>query len=91
MARDQRLPSLFKAINRTTKTPVFSIVISSVIVFIAVTIRDLEHISTVTSIFSLTGYSLVNVALIIFRRKNRSWSGNSGCRFSRSHRCSASV
>lgn len=69
MARDQRLPSLFKAINRTTKTPVFSIVISSVIVFIAVTIRDLEHISTVTSIFSLTGYSLVNVALIIFRRK----------------------
>lgn len=39
------------------------------IVFIAVTIRDLEHISTVTSIFSLTGYSLVNVALIIFRQK----------------------
>lgn len=69
MARDQRLPSLFKAINRTTKTPVFSIVVSSVIVFIAVTIRDLEHISTVTSIFSLTGYSLVNVALIIFRQK----------------------
>ena len=69
MARDQRLPSLFKAINRTTKTPVFSIVVSSVIVFIAVSIRDLEHISTVTSIFSLTGYSLVNVALIIFRQK----------------------
>lgn len=69
MARDQRLPSLFKAINKTTKTPVFSIVVSSVIVFIAVTLRDLEHISTVTSIFSLTGYSLVNVALIIFRQK----------------------
>ena len=31
MARDQRLPSLFKAINRTTKTPVFSIVMSSII------------------------------------------------------------
>lgn len=69
MARDQRLPSLFKTINRTTKTPVFSIVVSSIIVVIAVTIRDLEHISTVTSIFSLTGYSLVNVALIIFRKK----------------------
>ncbi len=69
MARDQRLPSLFKAINRTTKTPVFSIVMSSIIVFIAVSIRDLEHISTVTSIFSLTGYSLVNVALILFRQK----------------------
>ena len=69
MARDQRLPSLFKAINKTTKTPIFSIVVSSIIVFIAVSIRDLEHISTVTSIFSLTGYSLVNVALIIFRKK----------------------
>ncbi|MDE5952193.1 MAG: amino acid permease, partial [Acetatifactor sp.] len=69
MARDQRLPSLFKTINRTTKTPIFSIVVSSIIVVIAVSIRDLEHISTVTSIFSLTGYSLVNVALIIFRLK----------------------
>ena len=69
MARDQRLPGLFKTINRTTKTPVFSIVATSVIVMIAVSIRDLEHISTVTSIFSLTGYSLVNVALIIFRQK----------------------
>lgn len=69
MARDNRLPSLFKTINRTTKTPVFSIIITSIIVVIAVTIKDLEHISTVTSIFSLTGYSLVNVALIIFRRK----------------------
>lgn len=69
MARDQRLPSIFKTVNRTTKTPVFSIVVTSVIVLIAVSIRDLEHISTVTSIFSLTGYSLVNVALMIFRRK----------------------
>ena len=69
MARDQRLPGLFKTINRTTKTPVFSIVATSVIVIIAVSIKDLEHISTVTSIFSLTGYSLVNVALIIFRQK----------------------
>ena len=68
MARDQRLPSLFKTINRTTKTPIFSIVVSTIIVVIAVSIRDLEHISTVTSIFSLTGYSLVNVALIIFRK-----------------------
>ena len=29
MARDNRLPSLFKTINRTTKTPVFSIIITS--------------------------------------------------------------
>lgn len=69
MARDNRLPGIFKTVNRRTKTPVFSIIATSVIVVIAVSIRDLEHISTVTSIFSLTGYSLVNVALIIFRKK----------------------
>jgi nucleotide-binding universal stress UspA family protein len=56
-------------INPSTKTPIFSILIAGFIVVIAVTIRDLEHISTVTSIFSLTGYSLVNVALMIFRKK----------------------
>jgi amino acid transporter/nucleotide-binding universal stress UspA family protein len=69
LSRDQRFPSLFKVINPSTKTPIFSILIAGFIVVIAVTIRDLEHISTVTSIFSLTGYSLVNVALMIFRKK----------------------
>lgn len=48
MARDQRLPSLFKTTNKNV---------------IAVAIRDLEHISTVISNFSLTGYSLVNLAI----------------------------
>ena len=70
MARDNRLPGIFKTVNRRTKTPVVSIVATSVIVVVAVSIRDLAHISTVTSIFSLTGYSLVNVALIIFRKKS---------------------
>ena len=70
MARDNRLPGIFKTVNRRTKTPVVSIVATSVIVVVAVSIRDLEHISTVTSIFSLTGYSLVNVALIIFMKKS---------------------
>ena len=70
MARDNRLPGIFKTVNRRTKAPVVSSVATSVIVVVAVSIRDLEHISTVTSIFSLTGYSLVNVALIIFRKKS---------------------
>jgi amino acid transporter/nucleotide-binding universal stress UspA family protein len=68
LARDQHFPAIFKTISRKTRTPIFSIVVSSLIVVVAVTIKDLEHISTVTSIFSLTGYSLVNVALMIFRK-----------------------
>ncbi|WP_027340721.1 amino acid permease [Halonatronum saccharophilum] len=69
MARDKHLPSLFKSISPKTKTPVFSVIGAAFIVIIATTIRDLEHISTITSIFSLTGYSFVNVAVIIFRTK----------------------
>lgn len=69
LSRDQRFPSIFKVINKSTKTPIFSIVVTGLIIVSAVTVRNLEHISTVTSIFSLTGYSLVNVALMIFRKK----------------------
>ncbi len=69
LARDQHFPAAFKVINSKTKTPIFSIIIAGIIIVISVSIRNLEHISTITSIFSLTGYSLVNVALIIFRKK----------------------
>ncbi|MBN2788778.1 MAG: amino acid permease, partial [Candidatus Delongbacteria bacterium] len=69
MARDRKLPSVFKNINKKTKTPVFSILSVAGIVVIATALKNLENISTVTSIFALTGYSLVNVALIIFRKK----------------------
>jgi len=69
MARDQRLPAIFKHIHPKTKTPVFSILFAAVIVFISTSIRDLNHIATLTSIFALAGYSLVNVAVMIFRRR----------------------
>ncbi len=69
MSRDRRLPSIFKNINKKTKTPIFSILVVSLIVMISTGLRNLEQISTITSIFSLVGYSLVNVALIIFRKK----------------------
>jgi len=69
MSRDRRLPSLFKNINQKTKTPIFSILVVAIIIVIAINLKNLERISTITSIFSLTGYSLVNIALIIFRKK----------------------
>ncbi|MBS4534250.1 amino acid permease [Clostridium sp. D2Q-14] len=69
LARDKRFPAIFKSINRRTKTPIFSIIGTGIIIITATTLRDLEHISTITSIFSLTGYTLVNVALMIFRKK----------------------
>lgn len=69
LARDYKLPAVFKIINDRTKTPIFSILFAGLIIIISVSIRNLEHISAITSIFSLLGYSLVNIALIIYRRK----------------------
>jgi amino acid transporter/nucleotide-binding universal stress UspA family protein len=70
MSRDNRLPSVFKVLNGTTKTPIFSILFVGVIIVLVATLKDLEHISTVTSILSLIGYTLVNFSLIIFRKKH---------------------
>ncbi len=69
LSRDHKFPGIFKVINTSTKTPIVSILVTGLIVLISVTIRDLKHISNVTSILALTGHSLVNVALIIFRQK----------------------
>lgn len=68
LSRDRKLPSLFKSINKNTKTPIFSIISTGIIVLITTAIKNLQHISSVTSVFALTGYSLVNLAVIIFRR-----------------------
>ena len=69
LARDMHLPRIFRSINPKTMTPVFSVLVTGVIISLAVATQDLQHISTVTSIFALTGYSLVNLAVIIFRKK----------------------
>ncbi len=69
MARDNHLPSIFKNINRRTRTPVFSVLVAAFIVAVSIAIRNLDHIATVTSLFALTGYSFVNVALMVFRKK----------------------
>ncbi|MGM0438729.1 MAG: amino acid permease [Bacillota bacterium] len=69
MARDRVLPSIFKNINSKTKTPIFSILAATLIAAVSTTVRNYENISTITSIFSLAGYSLVNVAVIVFRKK----------------------
>ena len=69
MSRDNHLPAIFKNINAHTKTPIFSVLAVGFIVIISTSIRDLEMISGITSLFVLIGYSMVNVALIILRKK----------------------
>ena len=70
MARDNKLPSVFKTIDSKSKTPVIAILFTGIFVTITVSVANVDNISSVTSIFSLIGYSFVNIALMSFR-KNR--------------------
>lgn len=69
MARDQQLPSIFKNINDYTKTPIFSVLVTALMIILVSTFMSIRLISDVSSILILIGFSFVNLALILFRRK----------------------
>ncbi|MFP4006121.1 MAG: amino acid permease [Candidatus Hadarchaeia archaeon] len=69
MSRDQHLPSIFRNINDYTKTPIFSVLVAALMVILVSTFMDLRLISDVSSILILVGFSFVNLAVILFRKK----------------------
>ena len=69
LSRDRRLPSIFKIISKKTQTPIVAILVTGIIVIVTISLRNVERISSVTSIFSLIGYTFVNVSLMTFRKK----------------------
>ena len=69
LSKDRRFPSAFSAINRFTKTPVLSIIMAGLIAAISTSLQNLERISTITALFSLIGYSFVNIAVIQLRKQ----------------------
>ncbi len=69
LSKDRRFPYAFSSINRTTKTPVLSIIFAGFIAVISTSLRNLEQISTITALFSLIGYSFVNIAVIQLRKQ----------------------
>lgn len=72
LSKDRRFPNAFSAINKFTRTPVLSILMAGIIAAISTSLQDLERISTITALFSLIGYSFVNVAVIQLRQQKPS-------------------
>ncbi|MCL4408303.1 MAG: amino acid permease [Thermotogae bacterium] len=70
LSRDKRLPYFFQSINPKTQSPIFSIVISTLIVFFATITQNVEQISIIASALTLTGYALINLALLYSRKRN---------------------
>ncbi len=69
LSKDRRFPNAFSTINRFTKTPVLSILMAGLIAAISTSLQNLERISTITALFSLIGYSFVNIAVIQLRKQ----------------------
>lgn len=70
LSRDRRMPYFFQSVNPKTQSPIFSIVIASIIILIATVTQNVEEISIIASSLTLTGYAFINLSLLYSRKKN---------------------
>ena len=73
MARDGALPSLFTSISKKHMTPVFSIVVTTIAIALAVVFLDVMKIAKLASAFKVLMFVSVNLAVIVFRETNAQW------------------
>jgi len=67
MGRDHLLPQAFAGINSRTRTPIFAIVFTSVLMIFAIVALDESTIAKVASTFQLLIFMLVCFAVIVMR------------------------
>ncbi len=69
LSRDKRLPYFFQSVNPKTQSPIFSVVVASIIVIIATVTQNIEEISIVASSMTLVGYAFINLSLLYSRKR----------------------
>lgn len=67
MSRDKLLPTIFSSQNKKTHMPVFSIIITSLIIIFIIIFVSAEGIAKMASTFQLLIFFFINFAVIIFR------------------------
>jgi len=67
MARDQLIPGFFSRVGGSRKTPVYSIIFTSLFMLIAIFSFNIEKLAKVASLFMLLLFMMVNLALIVIR------------------------
>ena len=70
MGRDGLLPPLFTRVNQRTQTPVAATVVTAFIIAIPAAFVSLGQLAEATSIGTLGAFAVVNVGVIILRRKH---------------------
>ncbi len=73
MGRDKLLPSQFGEINSKFLTPIWSIVLSGIIVFLIILNFEVEKIAKLASSFMIMVYMAENFAVVILRETRTQW------------------
>ncbi|MCB9093163.1 MAG: APC family permease [Halobacteriovoraceae bacterium] len=73
MARDQLLPPILGKLASSFLTPVWSIVISSLIVMASIVLLEVDSIAKFASTFMIIIYGLESVAVIVLRENRVQW------------------
>jgi amino acid transporter/nucleotide-binding universal stress UspA family protein len=69
MGRDWMLPNRLSRLHATRKTPVVAIVVSGVLFLVVAVFLPLDTIGSAASLLFLLTFALVNVSLLIYRRR----------------------
>lgn len=72
MARLGTLPALLGRVNSRTRTPLVATAAAAVLVYLAALALPLERLAEATSLISLVIFALVNLALIVIKRRDGS-------------------
>jgi len=70
MARLGTLPALLGRVNSRTRTPLVATATAAVLVYLAALALPLERLAEATSLISLVIFALVNLALIVIKRRD---------------------
>jgi amino acid transporter len=73
MARDKMLPEFLGSVSEKFMTPVYSIVVTALIIGLAILYLDIEKIAKLASAFKVLMFISVNLAVIVLRETNAQW------------------
>ncbi|MAF78718.1 MAG: hypothetical protein CME63_05720 [Halobacteriovoraceae bacterium] len=73
MARDKLLPSFLGSLNRKFLTPIWSIIISGLIVATVLLTMDVGKIAKFASVFMIIIYMAENIAVVVLRESRIQW------------------
>jgi APA family basic amino acid/polyamine antiporter len=75
MSRSNCLPKLLGRVNRKTKTPVNAIILSTLLVMAFISFGDIKFIAQATNFVVFLTFIMVNLSLILIRKKEHSKTG----------------